>query len=109
DKRNKSGGIDRSHYDRPGNPTPVASCEHPAAVVKRREAPRLGIHPRPAPRRDVHPVADLVRRPSGVNASWYPDGTVIGVRTPVAVFVEIVISIHIARDVPGGGGVVFTL
>src|SRR6202034_211475 len=99
----------RPDNDGPWDPSPVTSDEGPAAVMERRKAPRLSVHPGPAPRRNVHPVASLIGSPSRYHSAGNPHRAIIRIGAPVAVLVEIVVSIDVSGNISGRLGGIFAL
>src|SRR6266849_3329446 len=81
------------------HPTPSATRNHPTAVVERSETPGRVIYPRPSPRRHPNPVSIAVRRPICRNAPRIPDGAILRIGIPLAVFVEIFITDGVIRNV----------
>src|ERR1017187_3392770 len=100
---------DGPDYDRSWHPEPSAVHRRPAAIVERSESPRLIFDPGPAPRSDKDPVTEAIRSPSYDDGARAPAGTVTGHIAPVAVFVEIFIAGHFARNIIRGVGVIFAI
>ncbi len=73
-------------------PAPAVADVDPAAVVRRREAPRCVVDPAPAPRVDPRPASVAIRRPADRDRGREPDRAVAGVRGPAAVAVEVGIA-----------------
>src|ERR1700693_1318144 len=87
------------HRSRP--PCPRAAVPHPASVVIRSPAPRLGSDPRPAVIRLVHPVAVTIRSPV-IRLIRHPHLTVIRRVLPTSVRVQIFRPyVILIRVVPG--------
>src|ERR1700733_4271482 len=99
----------RPDNDGPRDPSPITADESPAAVMERRKAPWFGVHPGPAPRRNVHPVAGLIGSPSRHHSAGNPHRAVIRICAPVAVLVQIVVSIDIPGDISRQLGSIFAL
>jgi hypothetical protein len=89
DERNQSRCVDRLHGDRAGCPAPGSADHYPAAIMKRRVAPRSIVDPGPSPRRDETPVTETVRSPTGNHAVREPDVSIDRSRTPCARHVQI--------------------
>src|SRR6202030_4312280 len=98
-KRDERRGIDRPHNERSRHPAPVAAYECPSPVVKRSEAPRFVANPRPTPRRDPNPVSEMIGRPARSDAPRNPNAAVLGNYLPIAVVVQIVVTVNVARHI----------
>ncbi len=99
DERDQRGRVDRAHVARPRDPAPAVADVSPAAVVRRRKAPGLIVHPGPAPRFLPDPVTIAVRRPIGVDAAGEPDAAVALHRAPAAVLIEVGVTDHVVAHV----------
>ena len=91
--------IDRRTKERSGAPTPSASDICPAAIVVGSKTPRLITHPTPAPGLDPVPVTVAVRGPVGANTAGIPDMPVLGLVSPSAMVIQVVIPGHVSRNI----------
>ncbi len=91
--------IARAWHIRARHPAPAVADMRPAAIVKRREPPRLVVNPGPAPRRDPGPVARAVRRPTGFHHAREPDSPITRVFLPVAVVIQRGVASHLSRHI----------
>lgn len=91
------------------SPTPASAPRDPAAIVKRREAPGIGIDPGPSPGGLVDPVAGAVRRPTRTHCIRNPHRSVVRGFFPGAVLVEIVGSDNAGSHIFGGDGMIGAL
>nr|GEU28320.1 hypothetical protein [Tanacetum cinerariifolium] len=82
-------------------PEPALAHVDPAAVMRRRIAPRRVIDPGPAPRRQPGPAAVAVRRPVGRHVARRPQRAVVDALGPAAVAVQFLVTGHAARYIPG--------
>lgn len=82
DEPNKSRCVHGRDCHWPRHPAPRAVNHCPSAVVKRREAPRLGVNPSPAPRGDPTPMARVVGNPAGRHVVRHPVVAIFGIRVP---------------------------
>src|SRR4029077_5352641 len=98
-KRDERWSIDRPHNERPGHPPPVAAYERPAPVVKWGGAPRFVANPSPAPGRDPDPVSEVIGRPACSDAPRNPHAAVLRNHLPIAVVIQIVVTVDIARHI----------
>ena len=101
------GSIVRASINRTGSPSPPAASIDPTAIVERSESPRRIINPRPSPRVFPNPVTSGVRRPTGIHPRG-PYLPVLGSVAPASVFVEIIGTHHVRRDVTCRLGIVAT-
>src|SRR5262249_1388490 len=95
DPGHQSGGVNRSHENWAGTPTPPVAPKYPAAVMERSKAPGLVIHPTPAPRGNPNPMAVAIRRPADRNGIRIPQIAVFGRILPRSVVVQILVTNHI--------------
>lgn len=79
---NESRRVYRCYCHRTGHPTPRTINDRPSAVVKRREAPRLGVNPSPSPRSDPTPMARVVGNPARRDVVRDPVVAIFGIRVP---------------------------
>src|SRR5579864_7126498 len=99
----------RTHHHRSRHPEPPAVHECPTSIVEGRESPGLIFHPGPAPRPNIGPVSEAVRSPAYDDRARTPARAITRHIAPVAVFVEIFISGHLARNIVGRVGAIFTV
>src|SRR5713101_4761680 len=99
--------VDRRTKERARAPAPAAREIVPAAVVVRGKAPRRIVNPGPTPRADPVPIAVAVRSPARGDLGRIPNMPVLGLISPSAVIIEVVVADHIARNVTRGNRVVF--
>ncbi len=98
----KRGTIEGALVNRTRAPAPAASDVLPAAIVIRREAPRLIPYPSPTPRANPVPIAVAIGSPAHVYNSWVPDVAIFGFFVPSAVVVQVRPAGDILRDVSRG-------
>jgi len=98
DERDQGRRIHRAFLTGAGHPTPATIEARPAAVVERRISPRVVVHPSPSPRIDPGPMPVMIRGPASAHPRE-PNVAVLGIRSPVAVLVEIFESHGAARAV----------
>ena len=103
------GGEDRTRHPRPGRPDPAVTPQHPAAIVKRREAPGCLVHPGPAPAGVPNPAAVLERGPSGADHQRRPHHAELGVALPATVTVQVFRTCHFRRHIAHRGAAVVML
>ena len=103
---NQRGCIHRARCQAAGHPGPARADLRPAAIVRRRKAPRCVVHPGPAPGRYPAPLADAVGCPIDRHRARQPDRAVGRVLHPVAIGVELLVAHHLARNIAGGDGLV---
>ena len=77
--------------------------------MKWRKAPGGVVNPGPTPRADPNPVTVVIRRPTDDHGAGNPDRAVIGVGLPLTVLIEVVIAVHVSRDVFCRARIVFEL
>src|SRR5271163_1950355 len=77
------------HYRRPGYPSPAVAEASPAAIVERRKAPGLLLHPCPSPRSDPGPMAVAIGLPVDGNPTWIPYWAIVGGVVPTAIAAEV--------------------
>src|SRR5262249_47178852 len=109
DKSDERRSIDRPRHQAARNPDPTTIKIGPAAVMKWRESPRRVIHPGPAPRLSPDPMAIAIRRPIRRDPVWEPDRTIFRNYAPDAVFIQVFIANHLARDIARGGRFILAL
>ena len=93
---------------RTGHPTPAIVDRHPAAVVRRCKTPGRIVDPGPTPRILPYPMAIAIWCPIGSDVARVPHVAIVLLRTPTAVFVEIVCADDIAADILQGCAVLCT-
>lgn len=106
-KTDKGGPIDWLRVNWSRAPSPAAANIGPAAIVIGSKAPRLIVHPGPAPWADPAPGTGAVGRPANFDGTGIPNMAVLGDVAPIAVVVQIVVTSHVARNVPRGNCVIF--
>ena len=88
-------------------PYPTLAHVGPATIVEGRKAPWRIIDPRPSVGLNPCPAAVTIRRPIVGNVRGHPDVSVVRVVAPRAVAIEILVTGHVARDVPRRHGLIF--
>lgn len=90
-----------THCDRSRHPSPAVVDRGPAPIVERGISPRLIRHPGPSPGPCINPMPVAIRNPARRHVPGVPDGAVVGLGSPIAVGIQIVIAgrvaAHIAR------------
>ena len=100
-KSHQCGRPDGSYRYRPRHPSPAVAYIRPAPIVERRISPGLVRYPCPSPGACPDPVPITIRHPSHRHISWIPDGTVLGLRRPIAIIVQVVITGRVAAYILG--------
>jgi hypothetical protein len=107
DKCHQGRRVNRTYGHRSRNPAPPPASISPASIVERSKAPWLIFNPSPSPGPNIGPVPIPIGSPVTADSPWAPDVTVAIDVVPIAVFIQILVTGHLGRDVSRTAETVF--